>query len=263
MPRRLRSLAAVVLAVSSLVGCGSGEEGASSSPAAASGAGAGAVTVLAAASLTDAVRAGNAALDDVDDDWAITPVFGGSQDLVRQIAEGAPGDAVALADTRSMEALVDAGLVDDPQVFATNRLAIAVAPGNPEHVAGVDDLDRDDLTVVLADPSVPVGRYAAQVLDDAGVDLAPSSLELDARATLAKVTSGDADAAIVYLTDISSSEGKADPVEIPDDQNVVAEYPIAVIAGASHRAAAEAYVREVVSGRIHEALVDAGFGAAP
>jgi molybdate transport system substrate-binding protein len=221
------------------------------------------VTVLAAKSLTDAITDGDRALDAADDAWAITPVFAGSQDLVRSLTEGAPGDVVATADTKNMDALVQAGLVEDPVVFATNTLTIAVAPGNPKGIGGLADLARGDVDVVLADPSVPAGRYAAQVLGDAGVDVTPRSLELDVRAALAKITSGDADAAIVYRTDVTSSHGAAEAVEIPDDQNVTATYPVAVIKATTHRKAAEAYVQEVVSGKVHAALVAAGFGEAP
>ena len=222
----------------------------------------GPVRVMAAASLTDVVEAGADALEADDDTWVLaSPVFGGSQDLARQLAEGADADVIALADTEIMDVLVDGDLVEDPVVFATSRLAIAVSPDNPKGIERLEDLARDDVRVVLADPSVPAGRYAAQALARAEVEVRPRSLELDVRSALAKVTSGDADAAIVYVTDVRSSDGAAEAVDIPEEDNVVARYPVAVVRRAADPAAARAYVEELVSGRLQQLLRDAGFGA--
>jgi len=220
---------------------------------------AGDLTVFGAASLSEAFEDVQKALEPSAPDLDLTYSFAGSQDLVRQIQDGAPADVFASADEKNMQSLVDDGLVEKPEVFARNELAIAVEPGNPQDVKGLEDLSRSNLTVVLADPSVPVGSYSQQVLDKAGVTVKPASLELDVKATLAKVTSGEADAAIVYQTDVESSGGKADAVDIPDDQNAIATYPIAVVKASGHKAAAQALVDEIVSGSGQDALKARGF----
>ena len=202
-------------------------------------------TVLAAASLTEAFQ----------DLGGATFSFAGSQQLVAQIQAGAPVDVVATADAEAMDRLVRSGLVDPPRDFAGNRLAIAVEPGNPDRIAGLADLARPGLEVVLADPAVPAGRYARQALDRAGVVVRPVSLELDVKAVAAKVTGGEADAGIVYVTDVAPGAR----VEIPDDANVVARYPVAVVRGTGKRAAAEAFVDRLLGPEGRAALAGRGF----
>ena len=226
---------AVAVAILSAAACGGSEAGGEEVSAR--------PTVLAAASLTEAFEELGGA------DFS----FAGSQSLATQLEQGAPADVIATADERVMQRLVDAGLVEEPAAFAGNELVIAVEPGNPKGVRGLADLGRDDLVVVLADPSVPVGAYAAGVLERAGVTVRPSSLELDVKAVLAKVTSGEADAGIVYATDTD------DGVEIPDDQNIVATYPIAVASDAPHPEAARAFVRRVLGERGRDVLRRHGF----
>ena len=255
-----RRVVAVVLALllamgSVLAACGSDDDSSSSGDAVL----AGDLTVFGAASLTEAFEDVQKTLESSAPDLNLTYSFAGSQDLVQQIREGAPADVFASADEKNMQELVDDGLVERPEVFARNELAIAVEPGNPKGIKGLEDLSRSDVTVVLADPSVPVGSYSQQVLDEAGVTVKPASLELDVKATLAKVTSGEADAAIVYQTDVESSGGKADAVDLPDDQNAIATYPIAVVKGAGNKAAARAYVDEIISGSGQDALKAKGF----
>jgi molybdate transport system substrate-binding protein len=235
--RRLALLALLPLVT---IGCG-GDSGASSSAAT--------PTVLAAASLTESFEAVGGA----------TFTFAASSALVAQIQGGAPADVFASADERNMQKLVDAGLVEEPQSFARNTLAIVVAPGNPKHVTGLADLANPDLSVVLADPSVPVGAYAQQALAKAGVTVKPRSLELDVKSALLRVTVGEADAAIVYATDVLAAGSKASGVEIPQAENVVATYPIAVLKAAPHAAAARAFVRSVLSKAGQAALARHGF----
>jgi molybdate transport system substrate-binding protein len=219
----------------------------------------GSITVFAAASLSEALSAEKATLAKTAPDLKLTFDFAGSQALAAQITQGAPADVFASADTRNMQKLVDAGLVEPPRTFARNKLEIVVAPGNPKHVQGLADLARPDLAVVLEDPSVPAGAYAKQALAKAGVIAHPKSLELDVKSTLAKVTSGEADAAIVYVSDVKAAAAKASGVPIPDGQNVIATYPIAVVKASSNRAAAEAFVTEMVTGTGQSALRAAGF----
>ncbi len=125
-----------------------------------------------------------------------------------------------------MQKLVDAGLVDAPKTFARNKLEIAVAPGNPKHITGLADLEKPGVTLVLEDPSVPAGNYARQAFQKAGLPAPnPASNELDVKSALTKLTSGDADAVIVYVTDVKAAGSKAEGVTIPDSQNVIATLP--------------------------------------
>ena len=217
------------------------------------------ITVFAAVSLTEAFSAAAEKVPQVRPTYS----FAGSQQLVTQLTQGAPADVVATADEATMQRAADAGLVDTPATFARTTLVIAVRPGNPSKVVGLADLARPDLTVVLADPSVPAGRYARQALDVTGVKVNPRSLELDVRAALAKVTAGEADAAIVYTTDVRSSGGKADAVTFAEAAapGLTVSYRIAVVRATAHRAAAEAFVVAATTsgGPVRHALLDAGF----
>jgi molybdate transport system substrate-binding protein len=213
-----------------------------------------AVTVFAAASLQPpfdemAKRSG----------FNATFNYAGTQTLVAQLAQGAQADVFASADTVHMKTAQDAGLVSgQPQIFAHNRLEIAVAKGNPKGIHSLADLGRSDLVVVLADSSVPAGKYAQQALAKAGVKVKPVSLELQVTAVLNKVALGEADAGIVYASDVATS-GKVDGVPIPDAQNVVADYPIAVLSGAQNKTNAEAFIGFVLSPRGQAILTQAGF----
>lgn len=231
----MRGIAAAILAVVLATACGPGSAGTG-------------VTVLAAASLTEA-------FEDLGRGTGATFGFAGSQQLVAQVEAGVPVDVVATADPDSMERLARAGLVDAPRPFAGNRLAIAVASGNPRRIEGLADLGRDGLKVVLADPAVPAGRYAGQALGRAGVRVRPVSLELDVKAVARKVAAGEADAGIVYATDVA----EADRVPIPDASNVVVTYPVAVVRGTTNRDAAEAFVDRVLGPSGRAALSARGF----
>ena len=166
----------------------------------------------------------------------------------------------ASADTTNMQKLESAGLVETPKTFARNVLEIAVAPGNPKHITGLADLEKPGVTLVLADASVPAGKYARQAFTKAGLPAPkPVSNELDVKSTLAKLTLGEADAVVVYVTDVKAAGDKVTGVAIPDDQNVVAAYPIAALKASKNLAAAEAFVDEIVSGSGRQALQASGF----
>jgi len=203
------------------------------------------VTVAAAASLTEALEALGGA----------TFSFAGSQQLVAQVEARAPVDVVVTADPAAMDRLVRGGLVEAPATFARNRLAIAVEPGNPDRIAGLADLGRAGLKVVLADPTVPAGRYARQALDRAGVVVQPVSLELDVKAVARRVGSGEADAGIVYVTDVAGGSR----VDIPDALNVVATYPVAVVRATVNRGGAQAWVDRLLGPAGRSALAAHGF----
>jgi molybdate transport system substrate-binding protein len=243
-----RAAAIFIVLALSLAACGAADDGGGGDAAPASKS---ALTVFAAASLTAAFT---------EADASATYNFAGSQALARQIEDGAPADVFASADEQHMGALVDAGLVDQPRPFARNTLAIAVAAGNPKGIAGLRDLERDDVVLVLADPAVPVGSYARQAFEKAGLPPPePKSVELDVKATLAKLTLGEADAVVVYTTDVRDAGDAVERVEIPPEHNLVATYPIAVVKATKKRAAAEAFVARMVSGRGQAALRTYGF----
>ncbi len=188
--------------------------------------------------------------------------YAGTQILVAQLMQGAQADVFASADTAHMATVQDAGLIDGtPRVFAHNRLEIAVEKGNPKKIHSLADLSRADLTVVLADPSVPAGKYAQQAFAKANVTVHPASLEPQVTGVLSKVALGEADAGIVYVSDIVTS-GKVDGVVIPDSQNVIADYPIAILKSARNKDGANSFISYVFSGQGQTTLRNAGFGPA-
>jgi molybdate transport system substrate-binding protein len=148
-----------------------------------------------------------------------------------------------------------------PAVFATNKLQIAVPAGNPGGVTGLDDFARDELLIGLCAEEVPCGEFARLVLDKAGVSPSIDTSEPDVRALLTKIEEGELDAGITYVTDVLSSGGAVDGVDIPDGVNVVAEYQIALLAGASNPGAAEAFVAFVLTDPGRAILAEHGFGS--
>lgn len=219
------------------------------------------LTVLAAASLADAFTELGDAFEATHADATIRFGFGGSQRLATQVVEGAPADVLATADETQMEVVVEAGAVTgEPVTFATNRLAIAVGPGNPLGIQGVADLADPALTLVLAAAEVPAGRYAREVLAAAGVEAQPDSLETDVRAVLGRVALGEADAGIVYASDLVSAGDEVDHVGLAH-HGVTARYPIAVLADARSPALGQAFVDLVRSERGRAVLAEHGFVA--
>jgi molybdate transport system substrate-binding protein len=219
----------------------------------------GSLTVLAAASLTEAFNDAKTKLAASNPGLSVTYSFAGSQALVQQIQNGAPADVFASADQTNMQKLIAAGLVATPVTFARNKLEIAVAPGNPKKINGLADLTRSDLKVVLEDPSVPAGNYARQALAKLSLTVHPVSNPLDVKSALQTVTSGEADAVIVYATDVASAAGRAAGVEIPDSQNIIATYPIAVVKASHNQDAAQGFVNSMVKGQGQQALQARGF----
>lgn len=219
----------------------------------------GALSVYAAASLTAAFNEGKSALGASNPNLSVTYSFGGSNALATQIREGAPADVYASADGKNMTTLVTAGLVEAPVVFARNKLQIAVAPGNPKGITGLADLAQPGLSVVLAAPGVPAGDYTREVATRLGVSLTPRSLETDVKSAVTKVTSGEADATVVYVTDVQAAGSKVAGVGIADDLQPAIEYPVAVVRATKNRAAAEAFVRSARSGTVQQSLITHGF----
>lgn len=215
--------------------------------------------VFAAASLTDVFAELEGVFEASHPGVDVVVSVAGSQRLAAQILEGAPADVFASADSAQMDRVVAAGEADGaPRVFARNRLAIAVERGNPQAITGPADLARDDLTVVLAGEEVPIGAYTRALLGRAGVDVDPASLELDVRAVLSRVSLGEADAGVVYASDLIGRDDVA-AVDIPDEMNVSAAYPIVVLDGADP--VAREFVALLLSDEGVSALTDAGFVA--
>jgi len=219
----------------------------------------GTVTVFAAASLTEAFNDEKVALEAANRGLTVTYSFAGSGALVQQVTQGAPADVIATADTASMQKLVDAGLVERQVTFAKNKLQILVQPGNPKGIKSVADLARTDVVFVTEDGSVPAGKYAAAMFAAAGVTPHPVSKEADVKSAVAKVTSGEADATVVYVTDVKAAGAKGTGVDIPDAVNQIATYPIAVVKATTHRVAALAFVAATTAGSGQDALRAHGF----
>jgi molybdate transport system substrate-binding protein len=219
----------------------------------------GSLTVFAAASLTEAFQDEQQTLIGKYPSLHLTYSFAGSGTLVTQIQAGAPADIIATADPVSMQQLQSAGLVETPTVFANDLLEIAVAPGNPKHITGLADLANPSLKVVIEDPSQPAGKYTAEALAKLNIVVHPVSEPLDVKSTLATVTSGNADAAVVYVSDVVSAGSTVTGVTIPSGQNVSAVYPIAILKSSKNQAADKAFVNEIVSGTGQQALKNAGF----
>lgn len=220
------------------------------------------VTVFAAASLNQVFPALQAGFQQTNPGYRLTFNFAGTPTLMTQLQQGASADVFASADEAHMTQAESLGLVTgQAQDFARNQLEIAVAPGNPKHIQSLDDLGRPDVTLVLAGAAVPAGKYALQALAKASVVPRPKSLEVDVESVLAKVELGEADAGIVYATDVKAAEGKVQGVVIPAGQNVVATYPAAVLHGAPQAAGARAFLAYLLSPAAQAVLRRFGFAA--
>jgi molybdate transport system substrate-binding protein len=222
----------------------------------------GETTVLAAASLTDSFKELGTAFEAANPGAKVTFSFAASSALATQINQGAPADVFASADTANMEKVTGsggAGTASVPVTFARNKLQIIVGKGNPKGITGLADLAKPGVVYVTAAPAVPIGKYAQQALDKAKVTVTPKSLEADVKAVVTKVTLGEADAGIVYATDVRAAGDKAQGVAIPDEHNVIASYPIAVVKGTKNGAAADAFVGHVMSSAGQAVLTEYGF----
>ena len=250
---RIRLTAVLAVAALVLAACGGGDETSGGS----SGASAGEIKVFAAASLTAAFTKLGEDFTAASGGTKVTFNFAGSQALATQIQQAAPADVFASADIPNMGKVKD--LVGTPQSFASNLLAIVVEKGNPKDVKGLEDLASPDLKVVLAAEEVPAGKYAKQVLDQAGVSVAPVSQEDNVKAVVTKVSLGEADAGIVYVTDVTAGGDKVEGVDIPEDQNVTATYPIATVKATKAQDKAQAFMDLVLSAEGQQVLEQYGF----
>ncbi len=230
------------------------------------------LVVFAAASLTDAFDEIGAIFEAANPGTTVTFNFAGSQTLRVQLEQGAVADVFASANHAEMDKAVADKLIDvkTPKDFLTNQLVVILPPDNPGKVQSLHDLARPGLKIVLADASVPAGNYARQILNNLGKDplfgtAFPASVlanvasnETDVKQVVAKIQIGEADAGIVY-----QSDAVADPnlvkIEIPAGDNVIAQYPLAVLSNSSHRELAQAFVAFVLSPEGQRILQKWGF----
>lgn len=260
------TLAVVVVLAVLAASCGSDSTDANTNAGGAPGATlSGEITVAAAASLTGAYTKIGEDFEAAHPDTKVTFTFDSSGTLSEQIMRGAPVDVFASADEATLTELVEQDLVEgEPVLFAGNKLAIVAEPGNPEGIEGLADLG-DVGIVSLCGQDVPCGKFAAQVLSEAGVEIPESSITRgqNVKATLTAVTEGDAVAGIVYVTDAQAAGDQVETITIPADQNAVAVYPVGVLREAGHVEVARAFADHVVSDDGQAVLEGFGFGPPP
>ncbi|MET4093798.1 molybdate ABC transporter substrate-binding protein [Arthrobacter sp. UYCu712] len=250
-----------------LPGCASGTPGApGTSSAASAGDGetpklSGTVTVFAAASLKATFTQLASDFEAKNPSTKVTLNFAGSSDLVTQITQGAPADVFASADTKNMAKLTNGKLIDgDPVNFATNVLEIAVPPSNPASISAFADLAEPGVKVVVCAPQVPCGAATDTVEKATGTTLTPVSEESSVTDVLGKVTSGEADAGLVYVTDVKTAGDKVKGIPFAESDKAVNTYPIATIGTSKNKELAKAFITAVTGGEGKKVLTDAGFG---
>lgn len=221
----------------------------------------GELTIFAAASLTASFTELAEVFTTDHPGVTIKPIsFDGSSTLATQINEGAPVDVFASADEANMMKVTD--LVDgSPTIFAGNVLQIAVQPGNPLGIKSLADLVKPGVQVVLCAPAVPCGTASHKILDLDGVALTPVSEEQNVKSVLTKVSLGEADAGLVYVTDVTASAGAVDGVTIAGADRAVNAYPIATLASSKNPDAAKAFVAFILSSKGQAILAKYGFSA--
>lgn len=216
------------------------------------------VTVVAAASLTEPFTDLGRRFEAANPGVEVETAFAASPSVAAQVRAGAPADVVATADRVVVGALAAEGLTGPVRAFARNRLAVAVAPGNPRGIRTVDDLARPGVDLVVCAAEVPCGKLAAAALARAAVAPRPRSYEPDVKAVLGRVVLGEADAGLVFTTDVRSAASRVDGVPL-DGPDLVAEYGIAVVTASADPRSAQAFVDFVASPAGHDVFAAAGF----
>ncbi|NQX03477.1 molybdate ABC transporter substrate-binding protein [Rathayibacter sp. VKM Ac-2856] len=261
LPRAATAALAAGAVLAALTGC-SASAATSASPAAPSTEPSGSITVFAAASLKASFTEIATAFEEEHPGSTVELTFAGSSDLVTQISNGAPADVFASADEKNMAKLTDAGLIAGDAVdFATNTLEIAVPPANPAGIASFADLARDGVKTVVCAPQVPCGAATTAVETATGVDLQPVSEESSVTDVLGKVTFGEADAGLVYVTDVAAAGDAVVGIPFPESAQTVNTYPIAPVAGSAAPELAAAFTAYVAGDEGRTVLAAAGFGA--
>jgi molybdate transport system substrate-binding protein len=249
-------VSSLIIAAWFLVACGSSGATTSTSSTSLSGF----INVFAAASLTASFNALGTSFHSANPGVGVNFNYAGTPTLVTQIEQGAPADVFASADTTNMDKLTADGFTTGTsKVFAHNQLEIVVAPGNPKGVTGLADLAKPGLIYISAGPTVPAGKYALQALSMAGVKVAPKSLETSVNAVISKIELGEADAGIVYTTDVTAAGNKVQGVQIPAAANVTATYPIVAVKGTKSSDVANAFIAYVLSATGQSTLATFGF----
>lgn len=220
----------------------------------------GTVTVFAAASLKESFTALGKEFEKEHPGTKVAFSFGGSDTLAASITGGAPADVFAAASTKTMKVVTNAGGASGtPATFVRNQLEIATLPGNPDTISSLKDLTRPGVKVVLCDKAVPCGAAAQKALDASHLMLTPVSYEQDVKSALNKVQLKEADAAVVYRTDVKAAGGRVQGVEFPESAEAVNDYPITLLKNAPNAPAAEAFVALVRSAEGRRVLTEAGF----
>lgn len=258
---RLAALAAVgLVAATALAGCSAST--ATPTPTATDDALTGTITVFAAASLADSFQEIADAFTALHPGVEVVFSFAGSSDLATQLVEGAPADVFAAANQKTMTTVTDAGLADgDPVAFATNVLEIAVPVGNPAGITDFVSLAGADVRLVICAEQVPCGAATLKVEQATGVTLTPVSEENAVTDVLGKVVSGEADAGLVYATDVLGAGDTVEGIPFDEASAAVNTYPIVPLAAAANPDAAAAFAAFVLSADGQAILAKAGFGA--
>jgi molybdate transport system substrate-binding protein len=255
----LVSLVAGLLVVS---GCGSSGSGSSGSGGGkGDNAEKGTLTVLGASSLTEAFTTLAKDFESAHPGAHVKLAFDSSATLAEQVDQGAPADVLATADTATMQTVSDAGnTAGKPQLFATNHLQLVVPKNNPAHITKFTDLDKTSVKYVVCVDTAPCGKLAKTVLANTHITHMPVSEEVDVKAVESKVQMGEADAGIVYATDVVAAGIAVKAIDIPTSNENLNSYPIAALKQAKKPALARAWVRLVLSGKGQHVLAQDGFG---
>ncbi|MFF5146521.1 molybdate ABC transporter substrate-binding protein [Streptomyces sp. NPDC013157] len=220
----------------------------------------GSITVFAAASLQESFTTLKADFEKAHPGTKVNFSFGGSDTLAAQITSGAPADVFAAASAKTMAIVTDRkDTATTPATFVRNQLEIATLPGNPDKISSLKDLTKSSLKVVLCDKTVPCGAAAQKALDASKLKLTPVSYEEDVKSALNKVVLKEADAAVVYKTDVKAAGSKVEGVEFPESANAINDYPIALLKNAPNPTVAKAFIALVQSAEGQKVLNDAGF----
>ncbi|WP_435281239.1 molybdate ABC transporter substrate-binding protein [Streptomyces koelreuteriae] len=262
--RMLQVTGAGAAALLALSACSSSDDSSSASDSSASGSGSpklsGEVTVFAAASLKESFTTLGKEFEKAHPGTKVTFSFGGSDALAASITGGAPADVFASASPKTMKIVTDAGDASGtPATFVRNELEIATLPGNPDKVASLKDLTNADLKVVLCDKTVPCGAAAQKALDASKLKLTPVSYEEDVKSALNKVVLEEADAAVVYKTDVKAAGDKVEGVEFPESADAINDYPITLLKSSKNTGTAKAFMELVQSAEGQKVLNEAGF----